>query len=127
MTTKKFVKEIENKLKSILNIRIEKMFDDYVLYKNAKRVGVLFNDTVLLIGTDTLHKTYPNLIQETSFDWGYYKLFHIDLDNLEKSIYLVYNDLYFEEEFILDISDIILPIQKMGQFEKIYTIHFLHY
>lgn len=108
MTTKKFAKEVEKRLKNIINISVENMFEDYVLYQNGKRIGVLFNNQVLLIGTKELHDLYPNLVQEKSFDWGYYKLFHIDLGKLEEAVKITYKALYFNEGFATDLSGIIL-------------------
>ncbi len=123
MTTKKFSKEVNAKLKTLENITIEEMFDDYVLYQNSKRIGALFNNKVLLIGTENLHKTYPNLKQETHFNWGYYKLFYIDLDNLQDSASIVYKDLYFNNEYVCNIADIILSYSHYSSIMvKIYDV-----
>ncbi len=123
MTTKKFSKEVNAKLKTLENITIEEMFDDYVLYQNSKRIGALFNNKVLLIGTENLHKTYPNLKQETHFNWGYYKLFYIDLDNLQDSTSIVYKDLYFNNEYVCNIADIILSYSRYSSIMvKIYDV-----
>jgi len=111
MTTKKFKEEFRKKTKSIANIMIEAMFSDYVLYKNGKRIGVLFDNKLLLVSTENLKKLLPDAPEETSFDWGYYKLAHIEgLENiglLEQAINVTYNDLYFQQELVADISAMI--------------------
>ncbi len=43
MTTKKFKEEFRKKIKSIDNLIIEAMFSDYFLYKNGKRISVIFD------------------------------------------------------------------------------------
>ena len=111
MTTKTFKEEFRKKTKSIANIMIEAMFSDYVLYKNGKRIGVLFDNKLLLVSTENLKKLLPDAPEETSFDWGYYKLAHIEgLENiglLEQAINVTYNDLYFQQELVADISAMI--------------------
>lgn len=108
MTTKKFADEIRKKTKGIHNIMIEKMFADYVLYKNGKRIGVLFDNKLLLVSTENIRKLLPDAVLETSFDWGYYKLLHIEhVENtelLEQAIRTTYHDLYFYQELVWDIS-----------------------
>ncbi len=108
MTTKTFKEDFQKKTKGIANIMIEAMFSDYVLYKNGKRIGVLFDNRLLLVSTENLKKILPDAPQETSFDWGYYKLTRIEgLENialLEQVINTTYNDLYFQQELVADIS-----------------------
>ncbi len=127
MTTKKYADEIIKKTKSISNIMIEKMFSDFVLYKNGKRIGVLFNNQLLLISTKNLNALFPNAAQEKSFDWGYYKLVYIETDDLElliKAIKTTYNDLYFQNDFVCDISSILKAYESYPDtMAKIYTIH----
>jgi hypothetical protein len=128
MTTKAFKEEFRKRTKSIANIMIEAMFSDYVLYKNGKRIGVLFDNHLLLITTENLQKLLPDATQETSFDWGYHKLTHIeDLENtalLEQLINTTYNDLYFEQELVADISAM---MESYGSYTdimaKIYNHH----
>ncbi|WP_121122088.1 hypothetical protein [Sphingobacterium puteale] len=111
MTTKTFKEDFRKKTKSIANIMIEAMFSDYILYKNGKRIGVLFDNKLLLVSTENLKKLLPDAPEETSFDWGYYKLICIEgLENivlLEQAINTTYNDLYFEQEFVADIAAMI--------------------
>lgn len=108
MTTKTFKEDFRKRTKGIDNIMIEAMFGDYVLYKNGKRIGVLFDNKLLLVSTENLKKLLPDAPEETSFDWGYYKLTHIeDLENvalLEQAINTTYNDLYYEQELVADLS-----------------------
>ena len=60
MTTKKYADDFYKKTKNIRNIMVEKMFSDYVLYRNGKRIGVLFDNNLLLVSTENLKKIFPN-------------------------------------------------------------------
>ncbi|QIH33866.1 hypothetical protein [Sphingobacterium sp. DR205] len=128
MTTKKYAEEFYKKTKSIRNIMVEKMFSDYVLYRNGKRIGVLFDNKLLLISTENLKKIFPNAIEEKTFDWGYYKLIQIEYNDnfelLEKAIITTYDDLYFQKDFVTDIS-YLFKVNRSYQDSiiKIYNLH----
>ena len=47
MTTKKYADFIHKQTKGVYNIMVEQMFSDYVLYKDGKRIGVLYFITVM--------------------------------------------------------------------------------
>jgi hypothetical protein len=107
MTSKKFIEEIRKKIKSVNNLGFQHTFEDYVLYKDNKKIGAIFNEKLLLITTNNLKLLFPNSEEEKSFNWGYHKLIHIDLSDIElvkKAINQCYYDLYFEEEFVTDFS-----------------------
>ncbi|PDS21945.1 hypothetical protein [Flavobacterium branchiophilum] len=107
MTSKKFIEEFRKKIKSVYNLGFQHTFEDYVLYKNNKKIGTIFNEKLLLIRTVSLKELFPNAEEEKSFDWGYHKLIHIDLSDIElvkKAINQCYYDLYFDEEFVVDFS-----------------------
>lgn len=128
MTTKKYADDFYKKTKGINNIMIEKMFNDYVLYRNEKRIGVLFDNKVLLVSTENLKKLFPNAIEEKSFDWGYYKLIPIDYNDnielLEKAISATHDDLYFQQDFVYDISSLFKSYSKYSDtIKKIYYLH----
>ena len=128
MTTKKYADDFYKKTKSIRNIMVEKMFSDYVLYRNGKRIGVLFDNKLLLVSTENLKKIFPNAIEEKTFDWGYYKLIEIeyndDFELLEKAIVTTYDDLYFQKDFVTDIS-YLFKVNRSYQdsITKIYNLH----
>lgn len=128
MTTKKYADFIYKQTKGVYNIMIEQMFSDYVLYKDGKRIGVLYDNKLLLVSTENLNKLFPNAVQEKSFDWGYYKLIYIedteDKELLEKAIRTTYDDLYFQKDFVIDIS-YLFKVNKnySGTIEKIYDLH----
>lgn len=128
MTTKKYAEDFYRKTKPLYNIMVEKMFSDYVLYKNGKRIGVLFENKVLLVSTENLKKIFPNAIEEKTFDWGYYKLIHIDynenLELLEKAIRTTYDDLYFQKDYVCDISSLFKSYSNYAEaITKIYNLH----
>ncbi|WP_286857453.1 MULTISPECIES: hypothetical protein [Sphingobacterium] len=128
MTTKKYADEFYKKTKSIRNIMVEKMFSDYVLYRNGKRIGVLFDNKLLLISTENLKKIFPNAIEEKTFDWGYYKLIQIEYNDnfelLEKAIITTYDDLYFQKDFVTDISYLFkVNSSYQDSITKIYNLH----
>lgn len=107
---------------------VEKMFNDYVLYRNGKRIGVLFDNKLLLVSTENLKKIFPNAIEEKTFDWGYYKLIHIeyndDFELLEKAIITTYDDLYFQKDFVTDISYLFKVNRRyQDSITKIYNLH----
>ena len=115
MTTKKYADDFYKKTKSIGNIMIEKMFSDYVLYRNGKKIGVLFENKVLLVSTENLKKIFPDAVEEKTFDWGYSKLIHIDDENIEllqKAIKTAYDDLYFQADYVCDISSLFKSYSK---------------
>lgn len=107
---------------------IEEMFTDYVLYKNGKRVGVLFNNKLLLVLTENLQKLFPGAVEEKSFNWGYYKLVHIEgaenMEVLQQAINTTYNDLYFLNDFVADISYLFKANKRYPDaIKKIYGLH----
>ena len=110
-TTKKFAKYIEKQLKNIINISPEPIFGNFILNKNGKRIGVLFDNQLYLIATENLKKLLPNATEENPFGWAYYRLIHIeDTENtaiLEELVEATYNDLYFSKSFVADISYLI--------------------
>lgn len=128
MTTKKYADDFYKKTKSISNIMVEKMFTDYLLYRNGKRIGVLFENKLLLVSTENLKKIFPNAVEEKTFDWGYYKLIHIDYDEnielLEKAIKTTYDDLYFLADYVCDISSLFKSYSKYADaINDIYNSH----
>lgn len=128
MTTKKYADDFYKKTKNIRNIMVEKMFSDYVLYRNGKRIGVLFDNNLLLVSTENLKKIFPNAIEEKTFDWGYYKLMPIeyndDIELLEKAIITAYDDLYFQKDFVADISYLFKANKSYPEtITKIYNLH----
>lgn len=128
MTTKKYADFIYKQTKGVCNIMVEQMFSDYVLYKDGKRIGALYDNKLLLVSTENLNKLFPNAVQEKSFDWGYYKLIHIenteDKELLEKAVRITYDDLYFQKDFVTDIS-YLFKVNKRYQdsITKIYNLH----
>lgn len=128
MTTKKYKDSFQKLTKNLTNIMIEEMFSDFVLYKNGKRIGALFDNQVLLIETENLLKLLPNAVRELSFDWGYYKLLKIDFADdaqlLESAINVVYNDLYFFKDYVTDISELLESYRQYSDtITKIYNYH----
>jgi TfoX/Sxy family transcriptional regulator of competence genes len=128
MTTKKYMNDFYKKTKGIENIMVEKMFSDYVLYKNGKRIGVLFENKVLLVSTENSKKIFPDAVEEKTFDWGYYKLIHInyneDINLLEKAIIATYDDLYFQKENVYDIAALFKSYNGYSNsIKKIYDLH----
>ena len=104
------------------------MFSDFVLYKNGKRIGALFDNQVLLIETENLLKLFPNAVRELSFDWGYYKLLKIDFGDdpqlLESAINAVYHNLYFLKDYVTDISELLESYRQYPDtVAKIYNEH----
>ena len=44
MTTKKFADFIEKQARSILNVSAEPIFGEYILTRNGKKIGVLYQN-----------------------------------------------------------------------------------
>ena len=111
MTTKKFANQIEKQCKTILNVSLEPIFNEYIVERNGKRIGVLFDNKLYLLSTKNLKRMFPNAIEENPFGWAYYRLIHIenteDIEHLTQAIMTSYDDLYFQKEFVCDISSLI--------------------
>ena len=108
MTTKKFANQFEKQCKTIINISPEPIFGEYIVSQNGNRIGVLFDNRLYLLSTENLKKMLPNAVEENPFGWAYHRLICIesieDIEFLRQAITTVYNDLYFNKEFVCDIS-----------------------
>lgn len=128
MTTKKYADQIKKQCKSIVNISLEPIFENYIVDKNGKRIGVLYNEKLYLLSTKNLKKLLPDASEENPFGWAYYRLMYVenteDITSLEELITTVYNDLYFQKEFVCDISSLIQSYSNYPEIvEKIYNYH----
>jgi len=128
MTTKKFAKQIKKQCKNILNVSPEPIFNEYIVYRNGKRIGVLFNNKLYLLSTENLKKMLPDAAEENPFDWAYYRLIHIENIDDEVALKLLiettYNDLYFQKEYVTDISDLLTSYRGYTDIIlKIYNLH----
>ena len=128
MTTKKFANYLKKQCKSIGNVSFEPIFNEYIVERNEKRVGVLNEDKFYLISTDNLKKLLPNSVEENPFNWAYYKLIHIentdDVKVLKELVIATYNDLYLQKEFVCDISALIEANRRYSDIVvRIYNLH----
>ena len=108
MTTKKFANQFEKQCRNIINISTEPIFSEYIVNQNGKRIGVLFDNKFYFLSTENLKKMLPNAVEENPFGWAYHRLILIenieDIEFLKQAITTVYNDLYFQQEHVADIS-----------------------
>ncbi len=128
MTTKNYATYIQRQCKGIDNISLEQIFENYIIEKNGKRIGVLWNNGFYLYSTINLKKMLPNAIEINPFNWAYYRLIHIDdTENpelLKKLVDAVYNDLYFWKEHVCNISDLIQAYRSYSDIVvKTYDLH----
>ena len=114
MTTKKYSQYIQKQTKGVHNIMLELIFNDYVMYRNNKRIGFLFENKLYLISTDNLKKMLPDAIEEKLF--GFEKLILIedteDIELLKNIILMTYNDLYLATEYVFDLSSLMDSYSK---------------
>lgn len=134
MTTKKFADYINKQTKNIDNIMLEPIFDNYIVHRNGKRIGVINDNKLYLLSTDNLKKQFPNAIEENPFGWGYHRLIYIenteDTEILKQAIITTYNDLYFPKEFVCDIASLFQAYRSYADsITRIYELHitFLRY
>jgi hypothetical protein len=111
MTTKKYSELMYKQTKNVINMMFERIFDDYIVYRNGKRIGYLFNNKFYLIATENLQKILPNVAVEHLFGNEITPDKHIilienteDAEFLKTVILAVYNDLHFHKDFVTDIS-----------------------
>ena len=52
MTTKKFANHLEKQSKGSYNISLEPLFGEYLVKKNGRRIGVVFENCLYLTQTD---------------------------------------------------------------------------
>lgn len=128
MTTLKFKKQFIKQCRNLINISAEPIFGEYIINQNGKRIGVLFHNKLYLLSTQNLKKMLPNAVEENPFDWAYYRLILIDnieeTELLEEAITTVYHDLYFDKEFVTDISSLFKAYRGYSNsILDIYTIH----
>lgn len=131
MTTKKFTKYLEKQCKEIINFSLEPIFDGYIARVNAKRVGVVYQDKFYVLNALTFQgfrQIMPDAQSVNLFDWGYYRLVEVpELENTERLkqiVTAVYNDLYFDNEFVMDISSFFYSYQNYPDLiEKTYDLH----
>jgi len=128
MTTKKFTDQIRKQCKNIDNISLEPIFENYIVQKDGKRIGVLNDNKLYLLSTQNLKNLLQDATEENPFGWAYYKLIHIenleDVAKLKELITTVYNDLYFKNEFVCDISSLIQSYSHYpSDMVKIYDYH----
>lgn len=60
MTTKKFADFIEKQARSILNVSAEPIFGEYILTRNGKKIGVLYQNQCYLFLTDKAKELLPD-------------------------------------------------------------------
>jgi len=128
MTTKKFASQIEKQCKTITNVSLEPIFSEYIVERNGKRIGILFDNKLYLLSTENLKKMLPNAVEENPFGWGYYRLIHIenteDIEHLTQAVMTTYDDLYFQKEFVCDISYLIEAYRSYPEIIlKTYNLH----
>ncbi|MDO5105258.1 hypothetical protein [Capnocytophaga sp.] len=131
MTTKKFAKYLEKQCKAVINFSLEPMFEDYIAQVNGKRIGVAYSDKfyVMYAPKSVRFKAImPDVEPVNPFGWGYYKLVEIenldDSEKLKELVMAVYNDLHFENEFVMDIAALFYSYQSYPEIvEKIYNMH----
>lgn len=128
MTTKKFADYIYKQTKDVYNIMIEPMFNDYIVHRNGKRIGVIADNKLYLIATDGLKKLFPNANEENPYGWAYHRLIQIenieDTELLKQAVVTAYNDLYFQKELVLDISYFFKVNRNYPEsITKIYNLH----
>lgn len=131
MTTKKFAKYIEKQCKEIINFSLMPMFEDYIAQVNSKRIGVVYKEKFYVMYAPTfqrLKEIMPNATTVNPFDWGYHSLVEIenleDPQRLKEIVQAVYNDLYFDNEYVMDISAFFYSYQNYPDLiAKTYDLH----
>lgn len=120
MTTKKFADYIYKQTKEIHNISLEAIFGDYIVYKDAKRIGVIMNNELYLLANESLKKLLPDVIEQNPFGWAYHRLMLIentkDTDILKRFIVVTYDDLYLRNDLICDISSLFFSYRNYPDF-----------
>ena len=109
MTTKKYADYIYKQSKAVYNIRLESIFDEYIVYRNGKRIGFLVDSKLYLIATENLRKLLPNIKVEQQYELEGIILIE-DTDNIDllnRYILTVYNDLYFLKDDVFDLSKLL--------------------
>ena len=126
MTTKKYADYIYKQSKAVYNIRLESIFDEYIAYRNSKRIGFLVDNKLYLIATENLKKLLPNKKVELRYELVGIILIEDteNVDLLNKYILTVYNDLYFLEDYVFDLSDLLKPYHNYSDsIKNIYDAH----
>ncbi|MFK8281085.1 hypothetical protein [Capnocytophaga cynodegmi] len=131
MTTKKFAKYLEKQCKEIINFSLEPIFEEYIARVNGKRIGVVCKEKFYVIYAPTFNrfkKIMPDAISVNPFGWGYYNLVEVenleDTQKLKEIVLAVYDDLYFNDGFVVDISSYFHSYKNYPDvIEKIYNFH----
>lgn len=131
MTTKKFAKYLEKQCKEIINFSLEPIFEEYIARVNGKRIGVVCKEKFYVIYASTFNrfkKIMPDVTPVNPFGWGYYNLVEVesleDTQKLKEIVLAVYDDLYFNDEFVVDISSYFYSYKNYPDvIEKIYNFH----
>ncbi|MFK8270255.1 hypothetical protein [Capnocytophaga stomatis] len=131
MTTKKFAKYLEKQFKGIINFSLEPIFEEYITNVNGKRVGLVYKEKFYVMYApvfDKFKKVMPDAVPVNPFGWAYHNLVEIEnLENVEKLkeiVLAVYDDMYFNKEFVADISTYFYSYQNYPDVIKhIYDSH----
>ncbi|GIJ94527.1 hypothetical protein CAPN002_17450 [Capnocytophaga stomatis] len=131
MTSKKFAKYLEKQCKAIINFSLEPIFEEYIVNVNGKRVGVVYKEKFYVMYApvfDKFKKVMPDAVPVNPFGWAYHNLVEIEnLENVEKLkeiVLAVYDDMYFNKEFVADISTYFYSYQNYPDVIKhIYDSH----
>ncbi len=111
MTSKKYATYFKKQCKSIQNISLEPIFGEYIITQHNQRIGVLYQDQFYLLSNSNLKQYLPDSKEVNPFEWAYYRLVLIedteDIELLKHLISITYKNLYFQKEYVLDISEII--------------------
>ena len=130
MTTKKYADYIYKQSKAVYNIRLESIFDEYIVYRNTKRIGFLVESKLYLIATENLRKLLPNIKIEQRYELqGIILIEDIDnIDLLNRYILTVYNDLYFLKDYVFDLSKLLKHYHNYPESTKnIYNAHIVFF
>ena len=126
MTTKKYADYIYKQSKAVYNIRLESIFDEYIAYRNGKRIGFLVDNKLYLIATENLKKLLPNKKVELRYELEGIILIEDteNVDLLNKYILTVYNDLYFLKDDVFDLSKLLKHYHNYPEsIKNIYNAH----
>lgn len=131
MTTKKFAKYVRKQCRKIAKFSLVPIFEEYIANVNGKRVGIVHKDKFYVIYAPTFErfkKVMPDAVPVNPFEWGYYHLVEIenleDVKNLKEIISAVYDDLYFDDEFVIDIASLFYAYKDFPDLvESTYDLH----